>query len=166
MMNRKLKRYVDSVVRRSIDAFYRDSFVENVLAKIRKALHVTPNSLYLRREIEGEHDFGSEGKMYQRLYRIMSRNAVKDIPVGWVEVWNFSNGVNYVAELEISPVFRNAGLGTELLKSQFSGHYIVAGNPRVKSLYTRLGRPIDRFTNKESREINKAFAGYGMWRLN
>ena len=58
--------------------------------------------------------------MYQRLYRIMSRNAVKDIPVGWVEVWNFSNGVNYVAELEISPAFRNAGLGTALLKRQFS----------------------------------------------
>jgi GNAT superfamily N-acetyltransferase len=167
------KRYLDNYIARRVRAcFCRDSrrrrtdgWFGNLIQKIKQKLNpkLNPEDVYLSEITRSRDEHYANSPAYTEIiYAIKIKNKT----IGIVYVWLFDNGVKYVASLDIEARYRSQGIGTALLKKNFSKHYIAAGNTRVPSLYNRLGRPLEKFSNQENKEFLKAMSGHGVWRLN
>lgn len=79
------------------------------------------------------------------------------LPVGKVYTWTYPGGLKYLSLIEINPIFRRFGIGRFILQKYFRGYFLIAGNNRVKSLYNKIGRPVDKFKKKEAIDMLKTF---------
>ena len=85
--------------------------------------------------------------------------------IGKIETYHNSFGMNYVSQFKISPQLRSKGIGSFVLKKFFKGYFISAGNPRVRSLYNRIGKGQDKFTGKENKILAQSTGMWGTWRI-
>ena len=85
--------------------------------------------------------------------------------IGRIETLSTSFGVNYVSQFKIDSRLRGKGIGTYVLKKFFKGYFISAGNPKVQSLYNRIGKGQDKFSGKENKMLAKSMGMWGTWRI-
>lgn len=106
-------------------------------------------------------EFGEGVSQIIKRYDILLENK----KVGEIETLETSLGLNYVSYIGVNPAFRGKGIGGYLLKKYFRGFFISAGNQRVQSLYNRLGRNQNKFTNKENKLLARNMGMWGTWRI-
>lgn len=83
------------------------------------------------------------------------------VKIGEIRTLVSSLNLKYVENIEVYKPYQNNGIATYLLTKYFKGYFISAGNLRVISLYSRIGRNQTKFTDAECRTLAYNTGMYG-----